>query len=215
MPIYNCDYNELLDQLPDQCVDTIIIDPPYNKINTLILRGQTQKVSWDDKVDWKALFVKFKRVIKTGGTIVVFGQQPTYSQLILDNLKDYKYEYIWQKNNCAQGFHADKMPLIFTENIAVFVIKSDKKHPRTFNIDKPIRNILNYARDTISFHPTQKPIALMKFLVETYSNKGDLVLDCFAGSGSTLLAAKLLDRNYIGCERNAEYFEIAEKRLDF
>lgn len=131
--IRNCDYRELLKSLPDKSIDLICIDPPYGKINGMQLSGQKKKVDWDDNINWNEMFKHFNRVIKDGGTIVCFGQQPTYSQMILANLKDFKYEMIWEKNNAAQGFHADKMPLCFTENIAVFIHNENKINKRIFN----------------------------------------------------------------------------------
>lgn len=131
--IRNCDYRELLNSLPNKSVDLICIDPPYGKINGMKLSGQKKKVDWDFNINWNEMFNHFNRVIKDGGTIVCFGQQPTYSEMILANIKDFKYEIIWEKNNAAQGFHADKMPLCFTENIGVFIHNENKKNKRTFN----------------------------------------------------------------------------------
>lgn len=131
--IFNMDYIELLKSLDDKSIDFICIDPPYGKINGMQLSGQKEKIKWDDNINWKFMFQEFNRVIKDGGTICVFGQQPTYSKMILSNINNFKYELIWEKNNAAQGFHADKMPLCFTENIAVFVHNETKKNKRTFN----------------------------------------------------------------------------------
>lgn len=308
------DYREFLKKLPKSSIDFICIDPPYGKIDGMKLSGQEKAVDWDVRIDWKEMFQLFDRVLKPGGTICVFGQNPTYAEMILSNLEQYKYEYIWKKNNAAQGFHADKMPLIFTENIAVFIKNGTQ---RTFNkpnqakdidknehfsrwyaqqlfkyIDLPRRrihaqlghrklefyftytgkqfglcsrdlyntliekygidkapffkpydeikkiwdsekekeknqsldateyvgsfpNLLEYAKDYKPYyHPTQKPLALMKLLVSIYTNEGDVVLDCFAGSGSTLLAAKELNRFYCGCELDEKYFDVAVKRLN-
>lgn len=147
--IRNCDYRELLTSLPDKSVDLICIDPPYGKINGMQLSGQKKKVDWDDNINWNEMFEHFNRVIKDGGTIVCFGQQPTYSQMILANLKYFKYEMIWEKNNAAQGFHADKMPLCFTENIAVFIHNENKTNKRIFNniaTDEEINNKEYFCR---------------------------------------------------------------------
>lgn len=131
--IFNMDYLELLNSLDDKSIDFICVDPPYGKINGMQLSGQKEKIQWDDNIDWKIMFKEFNRVIKDGGTICVFGQQPTYSEMILSNIKYFKYELIWEKNNAAQGYHADKMPLCFTENIAVFIHSESKNSKRTFN----------------------------------------------------------------------------------
>ena len=310
----NEDYKLFLTNLPKASIDFICIDPPYGKIDGMKLSGQDKAIDWDIKIDWKEMFDLFNRVLKPGGTICVFGQNPTYAEMVLSNLEQYKYEYIWRKNNAAQGFHADKMPLIFTENIAVFIkeggrrifnkpnqakdinknehfsrwyaqqlfkyinlprrrIHSELGHRKlefyftytgkhfglcskelyqtlidVYHIDrapffKPydeikaiwdkeklteknqsldateyvgsFPNLLEYSKDYKPYyHPTQKPIALMKLLVSIYTNEGDIVLDCFAGSGSTLLAAKELNRYYCGCELDKNYYGVAVERLN-
>ena len=310
----NKDYKEFLKSLPKSSVDFICIDPPYGKISGMQLSGQERAIDWDVKINWTEMFQLFNNVLKPGGTICVFGQNPTYSEMVLSNIKQYKYEYIWKKNNAAQGFHADKMPLIFTENIAVFIKEGEKRifnkpsqgkeidknehfsrwySQQLFNfINKPRRkihaelghrklefyftytgkhfglcsrelyqtliekyeidkapfflpydeikkiwdkektfeknssldsaeycgsfsNVLDYAKDYKPYyHPTQKPVELMKLLISIYSNEGDVVLDCFAGSGSTLIAAKELGRYYCGCELDEEYYNISIKRLN-
>lgn len=311
----NIDYIKFLGEIERESVDFICIDPPYGKIDGMQLSGQTEAIDWDIKIDWKIMFELFNKVLKKGGTMAVFGQNPTYSEMILSNLSQYKYEYVWTKNNAAQGFHANKMPLVYTENIAVFIkeggqrtfnkpntqIEVDKEthftrwyaqkiynfigkkrreihkelgHRKlefffTYNgkhfgllseelynqlIDKysintsrdfidfielkkrwekekpfskgvaldaslyvgTFSNILNFPKDYKPyFHPTQKPINLLKKLIEIYSNQGDVILDCFAGSGSTLLAAKELGRYYLGSEILEKYYKIALDRLNF
>lgn len=158
MKLKNMDYIKYLKTLENKSMDFICIDPPYGKINGMQLSGQKNKVDWDTNIDWKEMFKEFNRVIKDGGTICVFGQNPTYSEMILSNLKDYKYELIWVKNNAAQGFHADKMPLNFTENIAVFIHNENKANKRTFNniatnteIDKEIHFTRWYAQQLFAF----------------------------------------------------------------
>lgn len=310
----NEDYKKFISTLPKDSVDFICIDPPYGKISGMQLSGQLKAIDWDVKIDWKEMFKIFNGVLKPGGTICVFGQNPTYAEMILSNSSQYKYEYIWKKNNAAQGFHADKMPLTFTENIAVF-IKNGKDRvfnkPNTaedidknehfsrwyaqqlykyiniprrqihkqlghrklefyftytgkqfgvcskelyqtlidvYHIDKfkdfkpyeyikemwnkekakernnsldsskfcgTFSNVLDFPKDYKPYyHPTQKPIALMKQLVSIYTKEGDVVLDCFAGSGSTLIAAKELNRIYLGCELDKQYYDIAMKRIE-
>lgn len=307
------DYLDFLKDLKSDSINFICIDPPYGKINNMQLQGQKEKVNWDFKINWKELFIEFNRVLKRGGTIAVFGQNPTYSEMILANKEQYKYEYVWIKNNCAQGFHSKIMPLIYTENIAIFIKDGDK---RTFNTDYIVKkeidknkyfnrwyaqqilnfirksrtkihkelghrklefyfyftgvhfnllsenlydqliekynlkkmknfvtydvlkefwekekvnnignkfkaqdysnafsNVLSFPKDNDYYHPTQKPIKLIEFLVQTYSNENDLVLDCFLGSGTTALASKNLNRNFIGTEINENYVKIIEQRL--
>lgn len=131
--IENNDYLEFLKQIKDKTVDFICIDPPYGKNNGMLLSGQKKSITWDEAINWSIMFNEFNRVIKDGGTICVFGQQPTFSSVINSNLKDFKYELIWEKNNAAQGFRTKKMPLQYTENIAIFVHKESKQNKRTYN----------------------------------------------------------------------------------
>lgn len=312
--VYNIDYKDLFNKIDDESIDFICIDPPYGKINGMKLSGQKNKVDWDVPIDWAEMFNIFNEKLKKGGTIAVFGQQPTYSQMILSNIKNFKYEIIWEKNNAAQGFHSDKMPLIYTENIAIFIkpgakrtyinpnfkteinkeeyfcrwysqkllnqigktrreIHSDLGHRKLefffhyvgsqfgipteisynqliefYKINKydffieysqlkkiffeekrlglnrhkldsakyngTFKNILSVSKDYKPYlHPTQKPVELMEILIRTYSKVGDLVVDCFSGSGSTLIAARNMKRNYIGGELSEEYFNIIKERL--
>lgn len=311
--IYNIDYLELLLGIEDESIDFICIDPPYGKIKGMRLSGQKAIIDWDNIIDWNLMFKIFNKKLKKGGTIAVFGQQPTYSQMISANLKNFKYEFIWEKNNSAQGFHSNKMPLIYTENIAIFIKTGDKRifnKPNTpleinkkqyfnrwyaqqlfyfigktrrsihselghrklefyfhfvgkhfsllseknyndlikhyhinswekfipyselkekwiqekhFNknvsLDSCIyngtfKNILKISKDYKPYyHPTQKPLKLMEILIKIFTNENDLVLDCFAGSGSTLVASKKLNRNFIGSEIEKKYYDIALKRI--
>ena len=313
--LLNKDWFESISQMQDNSIDFICIDPPYGKIQGMKLSGQNEGITWDDKIDWKKMFDEFNRIVKPGGTIAVFGQQPTYSEMILSNKKWFKYEYIWSKNNAAQGFHSDKMPLNFSENIAIFIVGETKKNKRTFNKPQPTKsidktkfycrwyakeifnfiglsrrkihsilghrklefffyvagthfgicseklyndlidnfkidtmpgfisysklkkiwekerafnkgvklnssevngtfsNILEFAKDGKPYyHPTQKPVKLMEKLIETHSREGDVILDCFAGSGSTLVAARNLKRRFIGVEISPEFCEVIKKR---
>ncbi|SJZ65592.1 DNA-methyltransferase [Mycoplasmopsis verecunda] len=314
--IKNIDYKVLLSQIQDKSIDFICIDPPYGKIKGMKLSGQKRIIDWDTNINWDEMFEEFNRIIKDGGTIACFGQNPTYASMILSNIKDYKYELIWQKNNAAQGFHADKMPLIFTENIAIFIHNEKAQKKRTFNniasekeidknqyycrwyaqqmfkwINKPRRgihhdlghrklefwfyfvgdqfgllseelyeqliskyhinkwdkfipyeelkliwkkekelnkgvrldsseysktfsNVLNVAKEQKYFHPTQKPVELMEKLILMYTKENDTVLDCFMGSGSTGIACLKHNRNFIGCELDEEYYQIAKKRIE-
>lgn len=156
MELINGDWLEEIKKIKDKSIDFICVDPPYGKINGMILQGQKEKVNWDAKINWKKMFEEFNRVIKYGGTIAVFGQNPTYAEMILSNKEDYKYEYIWVKNNAAQGFNADKMPLIYTENIAIFI---NTKVDRIFNklnskikvIDKEKYYLRWYSQQMLKF----------------------------------------------------------------
>lgn len=153
-----------------------------------------------------------------------------------------KYEWIWQKDNGTGFLNANKMPLKIHENILVFYKKSPYYSPQMRTGFKPYKctrgrlspsyddykNGINYVTesngkrypiDIIKFgrecglHPTQKPVALLEYLIKTYTKEGEIVLDNCMGSGSTGVAALNTKRKFIGIELNEDYFEIAEKRI--
>lgn len=194
--IFNIDYIELLKSLEDKSIDFICIDPPYGKINGMQLSGQKEKIKWDDNINWEFMFREFNRIIKDGGTICVFGQQPTYSKMILSNVNDFKYELIWEKNNAAQGFHADKMPLCFTENIAVFVHNETKKNRRTFNniakkieIDKEKHFCRWYAQQMFEYMNIKR-----RKLHEKLGHRKLEFFFCYTGKHFGLLSKELYDQ---------------------
>lgn len=194
--IFNIDYIKLLKSLEDKSIDFICIDPPYGKINGMQLSGQKEKIKWDDNINWEFMFREFNRIIKDGGTICVFGQQPTYSKMILSNVNDFKYELIWEKNNAAQGFHADKMPLCFTENIAVFVHNETKKNRRTFNniakkieIDKEKHFCRWYAQQMFEYMNIKR-----RKLHEKLGHRKLEFFFCYTGKHFGLLSKELYDQ---------------------
>ena len=161
----------------------------------------------------------------------------------MSNRKMFRYEWIWQKSNKTGFLNAKKMPLKEHENILVFYNKAPTYNPqmvkgerhsrgkigtRTSNYGKHIRvpsySDEYYPGDIISFscifhtsekqqHPTQKPVPLLEYLIRTYTNPGETVLDPTMGSGSTGVAAANTGRNFIGIELNAGYFAIAQERI--
>ena len=229
-------------EIPDKSVDMILCDLPY---------GTTQ-CKWDTIIPFEHIWDSYHRLIKHDGAIVLFGSEPFTSKLILSNIKEFKYNWIWQKNR-AQGFlNAKKMPLKDHETISVFyksqpnynpqgVIKIDKvmKNTGTKNTSGNKRNgdkasannsvknecytqeFTNYPKQIIRFrnsgdtqlHPTQKPVDLCEYLIRTYTNEGQLVLDNCMGSGSTGVAALNLNRKFIGIELDATYCGIAKERM--
>ena len=283
-------------------VDALISDPPYGTIQGMQLQGSKHKVGWDVKIDWDEFFDKAFQVTDT---VILFGQQPTWSQVIVAGAKYYKEELIWVKNKSAQGFHAKTMHLKFFENIGVF-----RKGKGTFNLNKnpklitddmplrqyaqqvmleldiprgqihkrlghralefflfyrgtsfnppskvkwdqfceefkgdfppktyeelmemkkldksikvkldanfsdTLRNVLIFDKDKGGLHPTQKPLALMEYLIITYTNEGDTILDPFMGGGTTPEAAFNTNRHCIGVEKTKQYYDVSVKRIN-
>ena len=204
--IYNADCLEFMRSMPGNCVDLVVTDPPY---------GMT-KYSWDKIVDFDKMWCAINRVIRQKTAVIMFGSQPFSSKLICSNIKNFKYEWIWNKRLSGNPLNSKIAPLKIHENIMVF--NSHNYYP-TSNSYCP-KSILDCDAFSMGnrnkkdlYHPTQKPLDLIKYLVLTYSKEGDTVFDPFMGSGTTAVACKELNRNFIGCEIESKYCEIAEKRL--
>lgn len=227
---------EVMKGIPDNCVDMILCDLPYG----------TTACSWDTIIPFEPLWEQYKRIIKDNGAIVLFGSEPFSSYLRFSNIKEYKYDWYWDKKFGGNFVQAKRMPLKSIETISVF---SNGKtmpsyYPIMFDRDKPIKQggtktssaipVLNnaethskkiydkkYPVTRLDFpkdlgntvHPTQKPVALFEYLIKTYTNEGDLVLDNCIGSGTTAVACKNTSRRYIGIELDPQYIKIANDRL--
>jgi DNA modification methylase len=229
---------ELMKSIPDQSIDAIITDPPYG----------TTACKWDSVLDFKLMWEQLNRIIKQNGAIVLFGSEPFSSALRMSNIKNYKYDWIWNKTKGGGFALANKMPLKRHECLSVFYKKLPTYNPqktkapehlidkrKTINNSKsssivaPVQKgairkkddgtrfpttSLSFSSVSMGKHPTQKPIPLMEYLINTYTNKNETVLDFTMGSGSTGVAAKNLNRNFIGIEKDENYFEIAQKRIN-
>jgi len=225
-------HGDCLIELPkifDKKIDLILTDPPY---------GTTQ-CKWDSIIPFEPMWEQLKRVIKDNGCIALFGSEPFSSALRMSNIKQFKYDWIWQKEQGTDFQLCKYKPLKNYELISIFgkkinykplgLIKINKcKKAKTNSLghlsNKSKRNHIqvfkNYPTQIIKFnnqrglHPTQKPVALLKYLIKTYSNENDTVLDFTMGSGSTGVACKNLNRNFIGIEKDDKYFDIAKQRIE-
>jgi DNA modification methylase len=209
---------EGMKQLDDNSVDLIVTDPPYN------ISGLSQGIDfgdWDYLFDPEEFIKEAKRVLKKNGQIYIFTSDRLMGKYI-DLLIKYDYHY----RNTLVWFKANLMPKIRhhtwrsgTEYILYAgQSKCDKCTDYTFNWlgqeemkNLIVRNILGGGEREL--HPTQKPLDIIRKLIKVSSNEGDLILDCFLGSGTTCVACKQMNRRYIGFEINKEYFDIADKRL--
>lgn len=220
-------------------VDAIITDPPYG----------TTACKWDSVIDFDLMWEQLNRIIKPNGAIVLFGAEPFSSALRMSNVRNYKYDWVWEKTQATGHLNAKRQPLRSNELISVFYKKQCTYNPQKTQGHKPMNsgvrklsvqnktevygratkelpfggNTDRYPRTNIVFksdkqksylHPTQKPVALMEYLIKTYTNENETVLDFTMGSGSTLVACKNTNRNGIGIEMNDKYFEIAEERIN-
>lgn len=235
--ILNADWREVLPMLSPASVDLLLTDPPY---------GITP-IKWDKKVDWEHFWAETKRVLKENAVMVMFASGKFVPELIASNLKDYRYELIWEKSLAVGFLDARRRPLRAHEQILVFTRKGfrastynpqmtkgkmhkhggqTKKKPVHYSgADRPTpqvmtdlyypKSVLKYSNKVRgrSLHPTAKPLELVEWLVRSYSDPGDTVLDPFFGSGTTIAATLLTGRKGIGCDISPEYFEIAKQRL--
>lgn len=223
---------ELMHDIPDGSIDMILCDLPYG----------TTACKWDTVIPFEPLWAHYKRIIKNNGAIVLFASQPFTSALVMSNPKWFKYQWIWDKKIPAGMAYARFRPMQQTEDICVFCNGKTVYNPQMLRRDKPIKgggmskgettnnqslkalkktydfkqptNLLVYDKIRKgSFHPTQKPVELLEYLIKTYTNEGEKVLDNCMGSGSTGVACKNLSRQFIGIEKDDKYFGIAKNRI--
>ena len=224
---------ERMKEIPDESVDLVLTDPPYGTI----------ACKWDSVIPLEPMWKELKRIIKKNGAIVLFGAEPFSSTLRISN-KDYKYDWIWEKNTGTNFLHAKRMPIRFTENIHVFIEGSSWYYPQKTTGHAPTnsgvgRNTGNvysgnskvnykggdttrFPKNIIEFksvnnykriHPTEKPVALMEYLLKTYTNESETVVDFTMGSGTTGVACVNTNRKFIGIEKDEGYFKIAQDRI--
>ena len=219
-------------EIPDQSIDMILTDPPY---------GVT-RCQWDKIPPLEALWNEYKRIIKPNGCIAIFAGEPFSSALVQSNLKMYRYELIWKKTHATDFLNANRKPLKIHDKIQIYYKKQPIYNPQKTE-GKPYHistrhnggevwnsvdhyyythneagerypsTVLEFKRE-VGIHPTQKPIPLLRWLIRTYTNEGDTVLDTFAGSGSTAVAALNEKRRFICCEKEEKYFEAAKERIE-
>lgn len=231
--LYHGDCLEVMPTLEAGSIDMVLTDPPYG----------TTACKWDSIIPLEPMWEQLKRLAKKNAAIVMTASQPFTSVLGASNIAWLKYAWVWDKVRPSGFQVAKYRPMMRQEDVLVFgsgrvtynrqmvkrekpvtgrVSSRSKSSPlaysdgksRVYNEKNP-QSILvfNKGSDGRYVHPTQKPVALMEYLIKTYTNEGDTVLDFTMGSGTTGVACKNLGRNFIGIEKDAEYFEIAKKRI--
>ena len=233
--LYHGDCLEIMDKLIEQGVkvDAIITDPPYG----------TTDCKWDSVIPLDKMWERLNKLINDHGAIVLFGSQPFTSKLINSNINHYRHIWVWDKKNISNPCLAKFQPLKQHEDIVVFgkkrvnyfPIKTELNVEREWkqcsknNIASGIKGggtgktkgkypktILEFsnANRKNNFHPTQKPVALLEYLIKTYTNEDEVVLDFTMGSGSTGVACLNTNRKFIGIELEEKYFNIAKNRIE-
>ena len=222
---------EILPTLAAGSIDMILTDLPYG----------TTACKWDSIIPLDKLWIELNRVCKLNAAMVFTAQQPFTWKLCASNPANFKYEWIWEKPNGTSPFAAKTMPMKKHETILVFFRKQPTYNPQmetgkpyvwnskrskgeaggiTGKNEKIDNKGTRYPSSIIKInqerglHPTQKPVGLLRYLIRTYSNSGDTILDCTMGSGSTGIASMMEERNFVGIENELEYFNTALARIE-
>lgn len=224
---------EKMKLIPSQSVNLILCDPPYG----------TTAVEWDEVLPATDMWREYKRILAPGGMIVLHAAQPFTTDLIMSNRSWFSQNLIWEKTRAVGFLHAKRRHMVAHEDVLVFkrpgekatynpqgVVKKGSKFTRRGKVGEVYSNSYlnnewvndssNYPRSVLKFasernhgHPTQKPQALAEYLIRTFSNPGDVVLDHCYGSGTTGAAAMVAGRNFIGVERDDEWFAKGRARV--
>jgi len=227
---------ERMKEIPNASVDLILTDPPYG----------TTACKWDSVIPFEPMWEQLNRIVKPNGAIVLFGAEPFSSFLRMSNIKNYKYDWVWDKVGTGGFLNAKKRPLKRIEDICVFSngvpvyypimeIRGKPRNKGLYNHKKgngdmvygkfdntPSFNNEYYPTELLCFsnasqvgkvHPIQKPVTLMEYLIKTYTNEGEVVLDFTMGSGTTGVACVNTNRKFIGIELDDNYYDIATKRI--
>jgi site-specific DNA-methyltransferase (adenine-specific) len=227
--LFEGDCLKVMSNIEDKSVDLILCDLPY---------GVT-KNKWDTVIPFEDLWKHYKRIIKKNAAIILFGSQPFTTKLISSNMKDFRYCLVWEKNKFSDFLNAKRKPMKTNEDLCIFYQKLPtynpqywystpyKRHNTQAAVDKQTNygkfkanapksdgrrlptTVLKFNRVERPKHPTQKPVDLLEWLIRSYSNEGETVLDNCMGIGSTGLASKNMKRNFIGIELESEYFKKA------
>ena len=237
--LYQGDCLEVMDELISLGIkfDAIITDPPYG----------TTACKWDSVIPFDKMWERLNKLIKTNGAIVLFGSEPFSSALRMSNIKNYKYDWVWNKGRGTDFLNAKRKPLSSYENISIFYKKQPTYNPQFWFSTPYNRGLVKHSNNTMecyrktndivsksedgrryplniininklsghkkNFHPTQKPVDLLEYLIKTYTNEGELILDFTIGSGTTGVAALNTNRRFVGIELDEKYFNIAVERL--
>lgn len=230
--IFNEDCLEGMKRIPSGSIDMILCDLPYG----------TTRNKWDSVIPMDPLWEQYERIIKDNGAIILTAQTPFDKVLGVSNLKLLRYEWIWDKSHPTGHLNAKKMPMKRHENVLVFYKKLPTYNPQMSEgvpythtgkngstnygnqidightlYDKgryPVSVIpISSGKQKGKIHPTQKPVSLFEYLIKTYTNEGETVLDNCMGSGTTAIACLNTNRNYIGFELDSTYHKLATQRV--
>ena len=225
--IYNEDCLEGMKDIPDKSIDMILCDLPYG----------TTSCKWDTIIPFEPLWEQYERIIKDNGAIVLTASQPFTTKLIDSNIDLFRNCWVWNKKISGNPLLAKHQPLKVHEDICVFSKKRHNYYPqmrkgkmrkkgggrsKLFDMEMSAKysdeyypiSIIEFSNAKRGVHPTQKPVALFEYLIKTYTNEGETVLDNCMGSGTTAIACINTNRNYIGFELDEEYYKASLERIE-
>lgn len=233
--IYEGDCLEIMSNIADDKIDLLLVDLPYGTTNC----------KWDIILPFDKLWYHYNRIVKENGAMIFTATQPFTSLLINSNLKNFKYNLVWEKSKATGYLNAKKQPMRAHEDICVFYRKQPVYNPimregnpyyrgsahrptDVYGKQKEVlvenKTGLRHPRSVFYFktaesegkviHPTQKPVSLMEYLIKTFSNEGDTILDSCMGVGTTGIASIRTKRKFIGIEKDKNYFQLARKRIE-
>lgn len=194
---------EAMKGIPGESIDMILCDLPY---------GTTQN-KWDSIINLDLLFTEYMRIIKPHGAIVLTSSGLFTAKLMLHAPEIYKYKLIWVKSKATNFLNAKKQPLRNTGSYGAFSPKHVKSDGSRYPTD--IVYFKTAESEGAVYHPTQKPVELGRYLIRTYTNPGDIVLDNACGSGSFCVAAVLEGRSFIGIEKNEDVALFKKRPVDY
>lgn len=221
---------EVMKSIPDGSVDMVLCDLPYG----------TTACKWDTVIPFEPLWEQYRRITKKNAAIVLTAAQPFTTALIASNMRQFKYCWVWEKSRKTGFLNAKKQPLRATEDIAVFYESQATYNPQMKRVRERFVsrggrgfagygkhtskgssnggvqypfNIIKIPSESAAHHPTVKPVALMEYLIRTYTTEGETVLDNCMGSGTTGVACMNTGRRFIGIEMDAGYFQTAQGRI--
>jgi DNA modification methylase len=233
-----------MDRIPDKSIDMVLCDPPYGKT----------ACKWDVIVPFDRMWKMLNSIKKEISTTAIFGSEPFSSLLRTSNLKEFKYDWIWEKNYSTGIGYAKYRPMNNHEVVSIFYSKNkyfpqlvqskikDRKLGKSNgkftgrisettgmmsvqkdNPDNLLKELVN-PRTILEFnvvphstgylHPSQKPTELLEYLIKTYTNEGDTILDFCSGSCSTAIAAINTNRRWICIEQEEKYCELSKERIE-
>lgn len=227
--LFNGDCLDVMPRLPTGSVDLILCDLPY---------GTTQN-KWDSVIPLDRLWAEYWRIAKPNAAIVLTASQPFTTTLAASALDFLRYEWVWCKTRAVGHLNAKRRPMLKHETALVFCREAPPYNPQGLQPHGKINrrsksgdnygaagasnfaewtnypdSLIEFPHDAEKLHPTQKPVALMEYLIQTYTNPGDLVLDNCMGSGTTGVAAMQSGRHFIGIEQDPDYFAICQRRIN-